>query len=71
MAQYFPHISVVDKYDWVPNPYVTSSVSTADLSLEKEEQLAGIQEDRTLRLVYNELSLIRFWMYAETEYPVI
>jgi len=70
MAQYFPHISV-DKYDWVGNPYATSSESTADLSLEKEEQLAEIQEDRTLRMKYNESSLIRFWMYAKTEYPVI
>ncbi|KAF0749124.1 SCAN domain-containing protein 3-like [Aphis craccivora] len=70
MAQYFPHISV-EKYDWVRNPYATSSESTADLSLEKEEQLAEIQEDRTLRLKYNESPLIRFWMYAKTEYPVI
>ncbi|CAI6350853.1 unnamed protein product [Macrosiphum euphorbiae] len=70
MAQYFPHISV-GKYDWVRNPYATSSESTADLSLEKEEHLAEIQEDRTLRLKYNELPLIRFWMYAKTEYPVI
>jgi len=70
MAQYFPHISV-DKYDWVRNPYATSSKSTADLSLEKEEQLTKIQEDRTLRLKYNELPLITFWMYAKTEYHVI
>ncbi|KAL4104841.1 hypothetical protein QTP88_020117 [Uroleucon formosanum] len=70
MAQYFPHTSF-DKYDWVRNPYATSSESTADLSLEKEEQLAEIQEDRTLRLKYNESPLIRFWMYAKTEYPVI
>ncbi|KAL4097260.1 hypothetical protein QTP88_022063 [Uroleucon formosanum] len=66
MAQYFPHISV-DKYDWVRNPYATSSESTADLSLEKEEQLVEIQEDKTLRLKYNELPLIRFWMYAKIE----
>jgi hypothetical protein len=70
MAQYFPHISV-EKYDWVRNPYVTSSEPITYLSLEKEEQLAEIQEDRTLRLKYNELPLIRFWMYVKTEYPVI
>lgn len=67
---YFPHISV-DKYDWVRIPYATLSESTTDLSLEKEEQLADIQENRTLRLKYNELPLIRFWMYAKSEYPVI
>lgn len=70
MAQYFPNISV-NKYDWVRNPYATLSESTADLSLEKGEQLAEIQEDRTLRLKYNELPLIKFWIYAKTEYPVI
>lgn len=51
--------------------YATSSESTTDLSLEKEELLAEIQEDRTLRLKYNELPLIRFWIYEKTKYPVI
>lgn len=47
MAQNFSYI-LIDKYDQGHNPYATSSESTTDLSNEKEEQLAEIQEDRTL-----------------------
>lgn len=70
MAQYFPSITV-DKYDWVRNPYAVSPESTTDLSLEKEEQLAELQTDRTLQLKYGELPLLKFWMLAKKEYPVI
>ena len=57
MAQYFPSITVA-KYDWVRNPYAVSPESTTDLPLEKEEQLAELQSDRTLQMKYGELPLL-------------
>ena len=70
MAQYFPSITVA-KYDWVRNPYAVSPESTTDLPLEKEEQLAELQSDRTLQLKYDELPLLKFLMLAKEEYPKI
>jgi hypothetical protein len=38
--------------------------------MEKQE-LAELQSDSTLQLKYSELSLLKFWILAKGEYPVI
>lgn len=70
MKQYFPSLTV-NEFDWVRNPYAVSPDSTTHLPLEKAEQLAELQEDRTLQLKYGELSLVKFWLLVEREYPAI
>jgi hypothetical protein len=70
MVQYIPSITVAE-YDWVHNPYAVSPEPITNLPLEKDEQLAEFQSDRTLQLKYGELSLLKFWMLAKEEYPEI
>jgi hypothetical protein len=70
IKQYFYSLAV-DEYDWVRNPYAVSPDPTAHLPMEKQEQLAELQSDRTLQLKYGELSLLRFWILAKREYPAI
>jgi hypothetical protein len=55
----------------VRNSYAIFSESITNLFLEKEKKLTEIQDNRTLRLKYNELPLVRFLMYAKSEYLVI
>jgi hypothetical protein len=69
MVQCFPSITVAE-YDWVHNPYAVSPEPITNLPLEKEEQLAELQSDRTLQLKYGELSLLKFWMSVK-EYSEI
>jgi hypothetical protein len=68
MKQYFSSFAVND-YDWVRNPYAMSSDATTHLPMEKQEQLAELQSDRTLQLKYGELSLLKFWILSKGEYP--
>jgi hypothetical protein len=66
-VQYIPSITVTEN-DWVRNPYAVSPEPTTNLPLEKEQQLAELQSDRTLQLKYSELSLLKCWILAKEEY---
>jgi hypothetical protein len=68
MVQYIPSITIAE-CDWVRNPYAVSLAPTTNLPLEKE--LSELQSDRTLRLKYGEVSLLKFWMLAKEDYPEI
>jgi hypothetical protein len=59
MVQYFPSITVAE-YDWVRNPYAVSPEPITNLPLEKEEQLAELQSDRTLQLKYGNYHFLNF-----------
>jgi hypothetical protein len=70
MKQYFSSLAV-DEYDWVRSPYAASPDATTLLPMQKQEQVAELQSDRTLQLKYGELSLLKFWILAKVEYPAI
>ncbi|XP_076352668.1 zinc finger BED domain-containing protein 5-like [Tachypleus tridentatus] len=68
LDKYFPSISL-EEYDWIRNPFVESL--NVDFSLTDEEELAGISNDRTLRMKHTELDLDSFWILTAKEYPSI
>lgn len=70
MAQYCPNISV-DKSYWVRNSYTALSESPTELCLEHEKQLVKLQTDKILQMNYTDVPLIKFWLLAIKEYPVM
>jgi hypothetical protein len=55
----------------VRNPYSESSAQPENLTLKEEEELCELQSDGTLKLRFTDLSLDKFWISVEEEYPVI
>ena len=50
IGHYFPSLRIED-YDWVRNPFVEVSTTEEDqFTLEEEEELINISNDRTLKL---------------------
>ena len=68
LNKYFPSISV-DQYDWVRSPFVKFEPSEGQFTL--VEELANVLSDRTLKLKHSQLSLDKFWLLVEKEYPAI
>ena len=68
LDKYFPSISL-EEYEWIRNPFLESL--NVDFSLTEEEELAGISNDRTLRMKHIELDLDSFWILTTKEYPSI
>ena len=70
LDKYFSSISV-DQYDRVRSPFVEFVPFEEQFTLTKEEKLASISSDRTLKMKHSELSLDAFWLLVEKEYPAI
>ncbi|XP_021941809.1 zinc finger BED domain-containing protein 5-like isoform X2 [Zootermopsis nevadensis] len=69
IENYFPSLST-QVYDWVRDPYSESSAHPENLTLREEEELCGLQSDRTLKMRFTDLSLDKFWISVK-EYPAI
>ncbi len=70
LNHYFPSLDI-EKYDWIRNPFVETSADDNQFSLEEEEQLAEITNDRTLKLSFKEKNLNCFWIEMCHNYPKI
>ena len=53
------------------NPFVRDPLSKPQLTVEEEEELISIRNDRTLKLQYSEMSIEKFWIKVENEHPHI
>ena len=67
LEKYFPSISV-DQYDWIRNLFVEFEPFEEQFTLTEEKALAGVLNDRTLKLKHSELNLHvdAFWLLVET-----
>ncbi len=69
IQKYFLSLNI-EKYDWVRNPFISTS-DDFDLKLSEQEELASISSDRSLKIKQSETSLDTFWISIKTEYPEI
>ncbi|KAL4103483.1 hypothetical protein QTP88_018859 [Uroleucon formosanum] len=70
MTKYFPSVNV-DDYDWVRNPFSVSVNEVIGLRFSEEDNLISLKNDRTLNLKFNEMTVNKFWIYAQAEFPEI
>lgn len=70
MMKYFPSINVED-YDWVRNPFSVSVNKVIGLTFVEEDNLISLKNDRTLKLKFKEMTVNKFWIYAQAEFPEI
>lgn len=51
------------------DPHFESCGHPENLTLKEEEELCGLQCDRTLKIRFTDLSLDKFWISVKEEYP--
>ena len=55
---------------WILNPFaVNSAAEDVALPVELENELVKLSEDRTLKLLYQEVDFTSFWIHSSKEYP--
>jgi hypothetical protein len=70
IKHYFPSLAT-QAYGWMRNLYSESSAQPENLTLREEEELCELQSDRTLKMRFTDLSLGKFWISVNKEYPDI
>lgn len=70
ITYYFPNLEI-KKYDWVRNPFVASDTSIFELSLNEEEELISLSNNRDLILKHATEALNSFWINIRSDYPVL
>ncbi|XP_050064195.1 protein FAM200A-like [Aphis gossypii] len=61
--KYFLNLDI-SEYDWINDPF-DKNMCLTEFSLEEEEELAEIRNNRTLLLKYKNVSLNEFWIQVE------
>jgi len=70
LAKYFPSINVED-YDWVRNLFGVSVNEIIGLTFAEKDNLISLKNDRTMKLKFKEMTVNKFWIYGQAEFPEI
>lgn len=69
LIKYFPNLDI-SKYDRINDPF-DRNISIIECSLEEEEVLAELRNNRTLLLKHKNASINEFWIYVTKIYANI
>ncbi|GFU69637.1 SCAN domain-containing protein 3 [Trichonephila clavipes] len=70
IIHYFPKLDI-KKFDWVRNPFLITYTSVFDLTLNEEEELILLSNNRYFILKHSEESINSFWINIRCDYPMI
>ncbi len=67
--KYFPNDDTPEKYDWIHQPFTTSTAQ--HLPSELQDALLDLSSDRTLQTAFLACTLEEFWLSVATEYTAL